>query len=159
MNARGCCPEPGIWCGLCRMVSIFFFVVKLMRLKKKLAGIAEPSPMLAWTPCVRLVSGLVFVGHSAAPSAAPDTLLLRMQRVPMLPTGDVSFVCNEAFENCKAVSSGLLESLDSGPFAMCPWRETQFMQLIDASKEQSYQQAMALLFTCWVLLAVLFLLA
>ena len=102
--------------------------------------------MLAWTPA--LASGIA--------SPAPVSLL-RMQPVPVLPVRDVSFVCNEAFENCKAV---LPSSLDSGLLEivrMCPWRETQFVGddlLLDASKEQSYQEAMALLLTCWGLLAV-----
>ena len=99
--------------------------------------------MLAWTPA--LASGI------ASPASVS---LLRMQPVPVLPVRDVSFVCNEAFENCKAVLPSSLDSGLLGIVPMCPWRETQFIGLLDASKEQSYQEAMALLLTCWGLLAV-----
>jgi len=111
--------------------------------------------MLAWTPGLGsgLASGLASGLTSGLASTAPVSLL-RMQRVPVLSVGDVSFVCNEAYESCKAVSSSLLDSglLDIVP--MCPWREVQFIELMDASKEQSYQEALALLLTCWGLLAV-----
>ena len=113
--------------------------------------------MLAWSPCVPLQQS--FAGLASGLASAAPMSLLRMQRVPVLPTGDLSFVCNEAFENCKAVlKSSLLDSVDSEMTAMCPWRETQFIELIDASidasKQQSYQEAMVLLLTCWGLLAV-----
>jgi hypothetical protein len=37
---------------------------------------------------------------------------------------------------------------------MCPCGESEFLEFMDVSKQQSYQEAMALLLACWSLLAL-----